>query len=465
MANLFPYRRRTPRLSFSLLMVLLVILLVAGGASRADALGQIVVRAAAWGAVIVVVLFAQVPSASARRQARPVALLLAAAAALATLQLLPLPAVLWQALPGRALLSEAAAASGQPQPWRPWSIVPGATLNALSSLIVPAAMLVLLTGLEADERRRLPGFLLGLVTASTLVGLLQISGATFDNPFINDTVGEVGGSFANRNHFALFLALGCLLAPAWAFWDGAGSRWRSLAALGLVVLFVLTILATGSRAGLLLGVLAAGLGLILARQGVGTALRHYPRWMIFLLVVGAMAVVAAFVAISIAADRAAAVQRALTLDAGQDIRGRALPTVLEMIRLYFPMGSGLGGFDPLFRAHEPFDLLKLTYFNHAHDDVLEIVLQTGIFGLLLLLAAVLWWAWVSVSAWRSDAVAGGISRKLGSGSLLLILIASLFDYAARTPMIMGMITVAGVWLCVPSEARRGSALPKRDHHL
>lgn len=465
MANLFLYRRRAPGLSFSLLMVLFVILLVAGGASRADALGQIVVRTAAWGAVIIVVLFARAPGAAARRQGRPVALLLAAAAALATLQLVPLPPALWQALPGRALLTEAAAASGQPQPWRPWSIVPGATLNALSSLIVPAAVLVLLTGLEADERRRLPGFLLGLVTASTLLGLLQVSGATFDNPLLNDTVGEVGGSFANRNHFALFLALGCLLAPAWAFWDGAGSRWRSLAALGLVVLFVLTILATGSRAGLLLGVLAAGLGLILARQGAGKALRRYPRWMLVLLVAGAVAVVAAFVAISIAADRAAAVQRALTVDAGQDIRSRALPTVLEMIRLYFPMGSGLGGFDPLFRVHEPFGLLKLTYFNHAHDDVLEIILQTGIFGLLLLLSAVLWWAWASVSAWRSDAVAGGISRKLGSGWLLLVLIASLFDYAARTPMIMAMITVAGVWLCGAPEARRGSALPKPDHHL
>jgi hypothetical protein len=26
----------------------------------------------------------------------------------------------------------------------------------------------------------------------------------------------VSGTFANRNHFALFMAIGCVLAPAWA---------------------------------------------------------------------------------------------------------------------------------------------------------------------------------------------------------------------------------------------------------
>jgi hypothetical protein len=56
---------------------------------------------------------------------------------------------------------------------------------------------------------------------------------------------------------------------------------------------------------------------------------------------------ALLVGLSISADRAVSVNRLLMVDAESDMRGRALPTVLAMIRAYFPVGSGLGGFDPL----------------------------------------------------------------------------------------------------------------------
>src|SRR3546814_18476243 len=68
-----------------------------------------------------------------------------------------------------------------------------------------------------EERAWLPAIMLGAIFLSMLVGLLQFSGFMIDNPFINDTRGSVGGTFANRNHFALFLAMGCLIAPVWAF--------------------------------------------------------------------------------------------------------------------------------------------------------------------------------------------------------------------------------------------------------
>lgn len=452
--------RFRPSLSFILLAGLLGVLWLAGGASRADALGQVVVRAAAWGALVAVILFGERPILG---QARPVAFLLLAALALALLQLIPLPPDIWQALPGRAPFAEAAAASGQPQPWRPLSISPGATLNAASSLIVPFAVLALVLGLKEMERDWLPGLVLGLVAASMLMGLMQFSGGGFNNPLINDPLGEVGGTFANRNHFALFLAFGCLLAPVWAFLGGRQPQWRGPAALGLVLLFALTILATGSRAGLLLGTIALGLGLALVRQGVRRMLARYPRWAFPALIAGIVSVVAVFVLISVAADRAASIDRAFA--AGQDMRGRGLPTVLDMVETYFPVGSGLGGFDAIFRMHEPFELLKLTYFNHAHNDLLELVLDAGLPGLLLLLAGLSWWAWASARAWRAGSGTRFALPKLGSAMLLLVIIASAFDYPARTPMMMAIIVVAGVWLSGRAGASRASALPKDDQHL
>src|SRR3546814_11495408 len=99
-----------------------------------------------------------------------------------------------------------------------------------------------------EERAWLPAIMLGAIFLSMLVGLLQFSGFMIDNPFINDTRGSVGGTFATRNHFALFLAMGCLIAPVWAFAGKQNARWRAPVALPLMTLFALLILATGSRA-------------------------------------------------------------------------------------------------------------------------------------------------------------------------------------------------------------------------
>lgn len=461
-ASHHPFPRFKPSLSFTLLAALLGVLWIAGGASRADALGQVVVRSVAWAALVVAILFCERPSFE---RGRAVLLLLLAALMLAILQLVPLPPNMWQALPGREFVSQAAALSGEDQPWRPWSIVPEATVNAASSLVVPVVVLILTMGLKEAERLWLPGLVLSLIVASTFVGLLQFSGAQFNNPLINDAAGQVGGAFANRNHFALFTAFGCMLAPVWAFLEGRQPRWRGPVAFGLVLLFALAILASGSRAGLLLGGIALGLGLIMIHHGVRKTLNRYPRWVFPALIAVIIITIATFVLISIAADRAISIQRVLANDAGQDLRRRALPTLLEMIRLYFPAGSGLGSFDPIFRIHEPFDFLMLTYFNHAHNDFLEIALDTGIWGLLLLAFAILWWAWASIRAWLVSSSTRYAVPKLGSAMLLLVMIASIFDYPARTPMIMAMIVLAGMWLSDGLEGRRSPALPKSGQPL
>jgi O-antigen ligase len=162
---------------------------------------------------------------------------------------------------------------------------------------------------------------------------------------------------------------------------------------------------------------------------------------------------------AISSNRAVSINRVFAANGGEDMRGRALPTVLDMISTYFPIGSGLGGFDPIFRIHEPMSLLKLTYFNHAHNDVFEIILDAGLPGGLLLAAAILWWAFASVRAWRNGTDA--LLARLGSTMIGLTIVASLFDYPARTPMIMAMLTIAASWLCRPEVASERSALRAR----
>lgn len=148
------------------------------------------------------------------------------------------------------------------------------------------------------------------------------------------------------------------------------------------------------------------------------------------------------------------------------MRSRGLPTVLSMIRTYFPAGTGMGSFDPMFRLHEPFILLKPSYFNHAHNDWLEIALDAGVPGMLVLLVAMGWWVWASVAAWRAEPSSGRERARLGSSLLLLVMVASAFDYPARTPMIMAMVAVAAAWLADRNDAApAGLALPEDQQLL
>lgn len=436
--------RRSPSLSFVLLLILLSILWLAGGASRADVLGQAIVRGMATLLLVAAALLSDRPAIG---RLWPVAALLLATIALPLLQLIPLPPVLWTSLPGREPFEQAATLSDQLQPWRPWSIAPDTTANAAASLIVPFTTLVLILGMREDERARLPLIVLVFVTLAMLVGLLQFSGAGFNNPFVNDTPGQVSGIFANRNHLGLLLAFGCLIAPAWAFADRQQARWRAPVAVGLVVLLVLSVLATGSRAGLGLGGLAIALGIALAWRDIGRTLRRYPRWIIMASGAGIVALLLVSIILSVAADRAVAINRVLAVDAAGDIRSLARPTVMTMIGMYFPVGAGLGGFETLFRVHEPFSLLKLTYFNHAHNDFLEIAVDAGLPGLTILAAALGWWGWASARAWCADRSDATTMARQGSGLLLLVILASAFDYPARTPTIMALVVLAATWLC------------------
>jgi oligosaccharide repeat unit polymerase len=435
---------------------------MAGGASRADAAGQVIVRATSAGVLVIAALWSRALSFAS---VAPVGWLLLAAMLFVALQLVPLPPGLWEVLPGRE--SFYWAKINAQESWRPWAIVPSATLNALFSLIVPGATLLLMACVSPEERARLLPALLALIALSMLVGLLQFTGASLNNPLVNDTPGVVAGSFANRNHLALFLALGCLLAPVWVFASGRRPGWRAPVGVGLLLLFALTILATGSRAGMILGMFAITIGFLLSRRGLKGELRRYPRWVFLALIVTVVALIAVVVLLSIAADRAVSIERLLENDVAQDMRGRGLPVVLAMIRDYFPVGFGFGSFDAAFRMHEPFELLKPTYFNHAHSDFLEVILDAGLPGVLLLIAVTGWWAWASIKAWRPRSRSDAMLPRLGSAMLLLVMLASTVDYPARTPMIMAVVVIAAVWLSDHSSTRsRGSAaLPDSGRHL
>lgn len=445
-------------ISLALAGLLLLVLCVAGGASRATEMGQVIVRAFAIVAMIILCVTRRTWTVAG--VGWPLAVI-AFVAAIAIVQLVPLPPALWTALPGRAAFE--AAISDGPQPWRPINLTPDAGLNALLSLVVPTAMLTILVGVGETGRRAVVNLLLAVVLITAFLGSLQLAGATFNNPFINETVGFASGVFANRNHQALLLACGLPLLCAWAS-SSAGDRQvhrvRWLAAAGMMIWLLLLILATGSRAGIVL----AALGLVAAGVSGWRALRHVSgRWprRRTLVVVAALAVsaVGTIIAVGMASDRALALSRLLSSGEQQDFRTSSLPVSWELITRYFPFGSGLGSFDPVFRIVEPLSLLSPLYHNHAHNDPVEMLIEAGAMGALLIGFALFVWGRLGVTAWR-DARAEGVIGLTGWWMMTLILAASLVDYPLRTPLVMVVAAVAA-WLAQWSDpdGRSVPALP------
>jgi hypothetical protein len=105
---------------------------------------------------------------------------------------------------------------------------------------------------------------------------------------------------------------------------------------------------------------------------------------------------------------------------------------------FMPFGSGLGSFVPVYQMFErPADALLDRFANRAHNDLLEVWLEAGIVGLLLI---GLFLGWLVVTIWRvwrptqpSNLLPIDLLlMRAASMVLVLLLLHSLVDYPLRT---------------------------------
>jgi O-antigen ligase len=439
------------RFNFGVLAVFLLLMLLFGGASRADVIGQGVMRVAA---IVVLVSSALQFDREAFARIRAPAILLACLAAVIGVQLIPVPPDTWAALPGRGVYADALRLAGVAPSWRPISITPDLTLNALLALLPSLASLSLLALLPRRHQPTVLAVLLMAIAISTGIGILQIAtGGPYFYKITN--IGSAVGSFANRNHSALFVALALPLLGGWVSLPrshhrmGAVRFWLALCA-ATVVFPVL--LVTGSRGGLLLGVIgiAAGTAILITS----------PRWRMprrsrLLSLAIAVALILATAAVFALSSRNEALRRLLAGDES-NVRSDLLPTFLRMISDYFPVGSGFGSFNPVYRMYEAHDNLGLAYLNQAHNDWAQILIEGGLPATVLLAVALAWASICAFRAWRTPCAEGFILARTASVMMGMIGISSLFDYPLRTPLMGTMFVVAATWLAQNRE-RTGAA--------
>jgi O-antigen ligase len=449
-------RFRPEDLTFWSFLAFLAVVALTGGSARATSLAHGATLAAA---TLAAAGWLALARPARERGLRPAFALLGLCAALLCLQLVPLPPAWWAALPGRQAYAAAAAVADPAPRWRPLSLAPDLTWSAFFALAVPFAVLLGLSRLSSRRRAALLLPVAALIFVSGVLGLAQVSGGP-GSPlrwYGGSPDGSAIGFLANRNHQALLLACALPILAALASIPSTRPERRVAfhwGVLGVAAFVVLMLPTTGSRAGLVLGALAILLALAIAAPAILRGLSRMRRRQRRRFLAGGAAAVLAFAAVLVFLGRNVAFTRIATLDPMADQRLRAFPVVMEMTRTFFPVGSGLGSFDPVFRHFEPFALLKLTYFNQAHNDIVQLVLEGGAPAALLLLGFVLWWGLATFRAWRAAPSAQALAARAGSAVILLCLLASIVDYPLRTSLMLSLFCVAAVWLLTPA---RGAA--------
>lgn len=396
-----------------------------GGASRSHALRLTLVELAA---LPLLVLAAQAVLRSGRwREHAFLGAIAALLVAIPLFQLIPLPPGLWNALPGRETPALALQLAGVAPGWSALSLTPEQTWRAFLALTPPIAMFLAMLTLGRGRPQWLIWICLIAGAANVVLCALQL--ATLDPRFYPWSWTDPGlavGFFANRNHMAALGTSTLPFAAALAVSAAPGrSRDRLMLWLGLAYIgaMAVVIAVTQSRAGFVLGGVSLVASLIAAWVGLGG--RRPDARMLGLA--GVVAVAAGVVLIFALTP----ILRRFGLDLHEG-RLENWPLVADAAQTYLPVGSGVGSFDAVFRSVEPLETLKPTYFNEAHNEYLQIWLETGWFGVALVGAFLVWFGRRAVSAWRGGPSAERNLQRAASIAIGLILLHSAVDYPLRT---------------------------------
>lgn len=375
----------------------------------------------------------------------------------------------------------AANARAGPPPGSTLSVYPDATrresLRFLALFLVFAVVYNNLSSSRALFRLSLVALINGV--ALSLFALAQFFGAPRNTVYwVYPATSRAFGPFINRNHFADYanlcigLGIGLLVSQNWrrrssAFMEEQSSLVQTLqdpralwicAALGLMVSATAFSL---SRGGLLALVGAAVICGILGRWQLGRSFRIGSLF----FVAGVVAALSTWFGIGLLKDRFATLGSSEVLEDRLPIWRRSLPIVAE-----FPVwGTGYGTYgyiEPKYREDAP-SREQPGWYYHAHNDYLEILVEGGIVGLALVVAAL---AMVYRRGYHAlERYRGRTEAGLALGALLAftaLVLHSFGEFGAHIPAITLLATVVAAHLCAlgQSKSRRKQSESEGDNN-
>lgn len=395
------------------------------------------------------------------RHGRWLGMLVAAMLALVALHILPLPPALWSALPGRGMVRDGLDVLGLAPGWQSLSLAPYDSLSAALPLLPPLAMLAAMFVPRAFSRSGIAIVLVAVAVLGLALGLLQVASPLDSQAqfYLQAEVnpGTPSGFFANPNHLATLLLVALPFCAALAVGGPGGDQHarqrRVIGGAGAAVIV----------AGLVFNRSLAGLGLLvpIALASLAMVVR-LPAWT-GRVVAGAFAVAAFALALLLASPAGRAM---IDRQTGNSLSTRYefLTTSLATARDYAPIGSGFGTFARVYAMKEdPRRSDPTAFVNHAHDDYLELWVETGAPGLALVLLFLGWWGLAVRRMMRAPASdrfarAGAIA----SGAVLLH---SLVDFPLRNSAIAASFAVCIALIVLSRNSARGPTDLRPTRHM
>lgn len=419
-------------------MALLIACMVLGGASAAGVIANAVLQIGS-AAILLALCFVR-GRADAEEEATPgdrtlkIAVLLWIA--LLAVQTIPLPPALWTALPGRAAEVAAFRTLEIALPWMPITLTPEGTIASGLALLPVMAMLFLMLPREVRRKGPWAVTIVAIAVAELVLGLAQVAGGRNSPLYFYDYTnwGHTVGFFANANHHATLLLMATPFAAALAtpLFHRRSARHDLIAKLiilgSLFAVIAGGVIVNGSRAGMLL------LPVILILCGCMVRMdltKRMPK--LWLGLAGA-----AMLAGGIGAVSSGAIGREALGGPDGTSRAAIWARSWPIAQAHLPTGSGLGSFVPLYRSGEDPVNRPRTFVNHAHNDYLEWLMETGVPGLALLACFLAWYARQSRLAW-SNPDAG--TARAASIAIAAVLLHSLVDYPIRTAAIAALFAL------------------------
>jgi O-antigen ligase len=414
----------------------LLLCLLLGGASAAGGWANLTLQLTGLGLIFWSLAARRAtPVSAAGRSGIAIILLLLA---LLAIEIVPLPPALWTHLPGRDSVAEGFRLLHQPLPWLSLSLEPYRTLSSAFWLIPPIAVYLAMVRLGAFRAPWLAWAMAAVTLVSVTIGSLQVVGGE-DSPWYFYHVtnhGAMVGFFANANHLAtLLVATIPFLAALYLAARGRRGSVQKSSALLVILIGTLLVVYVGvgvnrslAGIGLSVPVLGASLLMLYARK------RRPPLW--------APALIALLLAVSVATVMSAPFENNLTTAKAGDEDSRRLTyaRTLAAAADFFPVGSGVGTFQQIYREREDPAKTDNTFMNHAHSDYIEIALETGVLGYVLLALFFVWWARRAVAAWSPEDP--DVYARAATIATAAILAHSLVDYPLRTAAISAVFAMA-----------------------
>jgi O-antigen ligase len=381
----------------------------------------------------------------------PVAACLAVLPVLAVLlYLLPAPDLFIQAGSTRQALASDSAQMGIPAA-KQAALIPSHAERALYWLLPAFAVFMGALKCSTRQRMRLAAVAVFWILLGAVIGLAQkaVGADSLLYFFGNTNRGASVGLFANANHYAIAMAAGLPLvwvALTLRFNETLRRRVNPLWFLGLsgiAILFILGFLLSGSRAGLVLGMLGCFLMLpavISADQREGA--KH---WMFAVMAIGLLVAVQVglyFIVLNFEENPL------------QDGRWQINAASATAAAAFAPSGSGPGSFWYVFPQFENF-MFGNVIVNHAHNDYLELWLEMRwIFMAVALLLFAAYFVqgyrlWFKADNIRIEAKLLARAAWIG---ILLLLLHSLVDYPLRTTAISSFAGLLAALLVIPQSA-------------